>query len=123
MPAINGKCKRLRKKASMESNPNGSRANSGSDDFDDEILIPNYVCCVVTEGVWVWFAAVVLFAVLMFIATLKVSKHASRTSTRQLNTLPKLVAPFLTSVLSKAAVETKVFREESKLASSSSSRG
>ena len=54
----------------MESNHNGSRAKTGG---DDEILVPNYVCCVVTEGVWVWFAAIVLFAVLMFIATMKVN--------------------------------------------------
>lgn len=62
--------------ASMESDQNGSRANTGGDD-SDEILIPDYVCCVVTEVVWLWFAAVVLFAVLVFIATLKVSSHTS----------------------------------------------
>ena len=42
---------------------------------EEEIVVPDYVCCVVTEGVWVWFAAIVLFAVLMFIATMKVSQH------------------------------------------------
>ena len=63
----------------MESNRNGSRAKAGG---DDEILVPNYVCCVVTEGVWVWFAAVLLFVVLMFIATLKVSQHTTSFTVR-----------------------------------------
>ena len=59
------------KTASMDSNTNGSsKAHNGS---EEEIVVPDYVCCVVTEGVWVWFAAIVLFAVLMFIATMKVN--------------------------------------------------
>ena len=55
----------------MDSNMNGSsKAHNGG---EEEIVVPDYVCCVVTEGVWVWFAAIVLFAVLMFIATMKVN--------------------------------------------------
>ena len=55
----------------MDSNTNGSsKAHNGG---EEEIVVPDYVCCVVTEGVWVWFAAIVLFAVLMFIATMKVN--------------------------------------------------
>ena len=62
---------RLNKSASMESYENGSQTRDGED--SDEVAIPDYVCCVVTEGVWVWFAAILLFAILMFIATLKAS--------------------------------------------------
>lgn len=62
---------RLHKSASMDSNENRSQTHNGED--SDEVAVPDYVCCVVTEGVWVWFAAIVLFAILMFIATLKVS--------------------------------------------------
>ena len=74
----------------MESNHNGSRAKTGD---DDEILVPNYVCCVVTEGVWVWFAAVLLFVVLMFIATLKVSQHTTFT-VRLIRSCPVFSAKF-----------------------------
>ena len=33
--------------------------------------VPDYVCCVVTEGVWTWFAAFLLIIVLFSAATLK----------------------------------------------------
>ena len=36
--------------------------------------VPDYVCCVVTEGVWTWFAAILLIVVLFSAATLKYCK-------------------------------------------------
>jgi len=43
------------------------------DDGDNEGL-PDYVCCVVTEGVWTYFSAFLLIAVLFAVATLKYCK-------------------------------------------------
>ena len=44
-----------------------------------EDKIPPYVCCVLTEGTWTWFAAILFFAILMLIATLKYCrKHLSQ---------------------------------------------
>ncbi len=36
--------------------------------------LPDYVCCVVTEGVWTYFAAALLIVVLFAVATLKYCK-------------------------------------------------
>ena len=40
----------------------------------DEFIIPDYVCCVLTEGVWTIFGASVLIIGLFTIATLKYFK-------------------------------------------------
>lgn len=40
----------------------------------DEFVIPDYVCCVLTEGVWTIFGACVLILGLFTIATLKYFK-------------------------------------------------
>ena len=40
----------------------------------DEFVIPDYVCCVLTEGVWTIFGASVLIIGLFTIATLKYFK-------------------------------------------------
>lgn len=37
-------------------------------------VLPPYVCCAVTEGVWTWFGAILLIFVLCTIATLKYCK-------------------------------------------------
>ena len=36
-----------------------------------EDKIPPYVCCVLTEETWTWFAAILFFVILLLIATLK----------------------------------------------------
>ena len=41
---------------------------------DEEFIIPDYVCCVLTEGVWTIFAASLLIIGLFAIATLKYLK-------------------------------------------------
>ena len=41
------------------------------DEINKEGKIPPYVCCVLTEEAWTWFAAILFFAILLFIATLK----------------------------------------------------
>ena len=52
----------------------------------DEFVIPEYVCCVVTEGVWTVFAACILIIVLLTIATLKYfKKHLSKTKYNKKN--------------------------------------
>ncbi len=47
-----------------------------SEDTDDDPTkkLPEYVCCVVTEGVWTYFGAALLIVVLFAIATLKYCK-------------------------------------------------
>lgn len=41
--------------------------------------IPPYVCCVLTEGAWTWFAAILFSVILLLIATLKYCrKHLSK---------------------------------------------
>ncbi len=43
-------------------------------DDDDNFEIPDYVCCVLTEGTWTWFGAFLLIFILFTIATLKYCK-------------------------------------------------
>merc|ERR1712223_2319364 len=45
--------------------------NTKMDEINKEVKIPPYVCCVLTEEAWTWFAAILFFAILLFIATLK----------------------------------------------------
>ena len=33
--------------------------------------IPEYVCCVITESIWTWFAAILFSVILLLLATLK----------------------------------------------------
>ena len=33
--------------------------------------IPDYVCCVITESTWTWFAAILFSVILLVLATLK----------------------------------------------------
>ena len=48
-------------------------------DDTEENKIPPYVCCVLTEGTWTWFAAILFFVILLLIATLKYCrKHLSQ---------------------------------------------
>ncbi len=47
---------------------------TASADGDGAYVLPDYVCCVVTEGVWTYFAAALLIIVLFAIATLKYCK-------------------------------------------------
>ena len=41
------------------------------DENNKEEKIPPYVCCVLTEETWTWFAAILFFVILLCIATLK----------------------------------------------------
>jgi len=41
------------------------------DDKNSEQKIPPYVCCVLTEETWTWFAAILFFVILLLVATLK----------------------------------------------------
>ena len=41
---------------------------------EEAFPVPEYVCCVVTEAVWTWFAATLLIVVLFAVATLKYCK-------------------------------------------------
>ena len=41
---------------------------------EEAFPVPDYVCCVVTEAVWTWFAATLLIVVLFAVATLKYCK-------------------------------------------------
>lgn len=43
---------------------------------DENQVLPDYVCCVVTEGVWTWFGASLLIVVLFAAATLKYCKKS-----------------------------------------------
>lgn len=48
-------------------------------DEEPEDVIPPYVCCIVTDGVWTWFASILFTVILMLIATLKYCrKHLSK---------------------------------------------
>ena len=53
---------------------------------DEEFVIPEYVCCVLTEGVWTVFGACLLIVVLMTIATLKyIKKRLAKTKYNKKN--------------------------------------
>ena len=39
--------------------------------MEKEDLIPDYVCCILTEGSWTWFAAILVSVLLLLIAILK----------------------------------------------------
>ena len=41
------------------------------DENNKEEKIPPYVCCVLTEETWTWFAAILFFVILLCVATLK----------------------------------------------------
>ena len=38
---------------------------------ETKINIPDYVCCVITEATWTWFAAILFSVILLVLATLK----------------------------------------------------
>ncbi len=40
-------------------------------DEEDDFEIPDYVCCVLSEGTWTWFGAFLLIFILLLVATLK----------------------------------------------------
>ena len=53
--------------------------NLSSHKNETEADIPDYVCCVLTEGTWTWFGAVLFSVILLLIATLKYCrKHLSK---------------------------------------------
>ena len=54
--------------STLTSNESGKGLN------DDPFILPDYVCCVVTEGVWTVFFAVLLSIILTLVATLKYCK-------------------------------------------------
>ncbi len=39
-----------------------------------DFVLPDYVCCVITDGIWIWFFFLTTFAVLILIVTLKYCK-------------------------------------------------
>ena len=46
---------------------------------EKEFEIPDYVCCVITDGTWTWFAAILFSVILLILATLKYCrKHLSK---------------------------------------------
>jgi hypothetical protein len=47
------------------------------------IPLPDYVCCVVTEGVWTWFSAFLFTIILFVVATLRYYKKSLRKRTTQ----------------------------------------
>ncbi len=56
----------------MGANSTDAKEEVTGGDGDDSL--PDYVCCVVTEGIWTYFAAALLIIVLFAIATLKYCK-------------------------------------------------
>jgi hypothetical protein len=59
---------------------NKTSSSVTADDDPAEEGIPSYVCCVLTEGTWTWFAAILLSVILLLLATLKYCrKYLSKT--------------------------------------------
>ena len=55
-------------------------------DDDEEFVIPEYVCCVLTEGVWTIFGACLLILILFTLATLKYfEKYLAKTKYNKKN--------------------------------------
>ena len=47
--------------------------NNNTEDFNNNSTsaIPEYVCCVITEAIWTWFATILFSVILLLLATLK----------------------------------------------------
>ena len=45
--------------------------NMEKNDTEEKNIIPDYVCCVLSEGTWTWFGAILVSLLLLLIAILK----------------------------------------------------